>query len=78
MTNTNQTTAAADRNFSHRTRNNVAAIQGLASAIATHAYRIELVAKNGGRDCESKLQALLADLMMDTRALESAVVDEEQ
>lgn len=65
--------ATADRNFPHRTRANVAAIQGLASSIMSLACRIEMIAKNGRPDGETQLQLALADMMADANAIDAAI-----
>ena len=64
-----------DSALPHRTRGNVAQIDGLASAISIHIIHIRAALQNGN---ESKLQRTLADLMADASALESAIVEQEQ
>lgn len=64
-----------DSNLAHRTRGNTAMIDGLSRAIEAHAMAMRYAIRTGD---ESKLQAALADMGMDFRALESAIVEQEQ
>lgn len=63
------------RTLTHRTIGNVCRIEGLAGAVRTHAKHMRDAIEQGD---ESKLQAALADFMLDAKALESTIVEQEQ
>lgn len=62
----------ANPKLSHRTRLNLAAIEGLANAISGHAYKIKDAAQFG---TENALQLALADLLLDSKVIEQAIVE---
>lgn len=58
--------------FAHRDRMNLAAIEGLANSLASHAHKIKSALQFGD---EKLLQLALADLMLDSKVIEQAIVD---
>lgn len=58
--------------FAHRDRMNLAVIEGLADALASHAHEIKSALQF--RD-EKLLQLALADLMLVSKVIEQAIAD---
>lgn len=58
--------------FAHRDRMNLAASEGLANSLASHAHRIKSALQFGD---ERLLQLALADLMLDSIALADLMLD---